>query len=1060
MKKIPNWQSVKVKNMEVESIDNEKLLEAITCSNLDAAARVKQMAIQHIDSFNFCCDEGLENVLKYLNPLEIIPNNDALEPGQNKIPFAFKKYKVWFEDLKIGYPIKQGDLTATEGRIFPSECRLGMKTYAAPLYATVCRIIDNNHVEKIKLQLGELPIMVRSSRCHLAKLSSKELVEQHEDCNEFGGYFIVNGQEKLIRMLIMPKKNYPLAFLRPSVKKKSANFTGHIVQMKCMRDDLYAKSISLYNVSDGNISVGIVYRKQEFLVPVIIILKALIETSDVQIYNKLVRGNSGNSEISDRAEVLLRVSKHLSLHTKTQCLAYLGSRFRVVLGLNHSGQISDKDVGEIFLNELVCVHCKTNIDKFNSICLMIEKLYALVSEKIYPDNLDTLANQDVLLSGHLYLTFLREKLEEHLQGVRLRIIKDSSKASEATKVRDPNYLKKVFDQQTPIGQKLEYFLATGNLRSGSGLDLQQKSGYTIVAERLNNMRYFNHFHSIHRGSFFTEMKTTTVRKLLPESWGFICPVHTPDGGPCGLLNHIAVNCKMLTEPSLKSNHKKLSEICASLGMSPNNEISCIFPSNYIVVCEDGVVIGYIDPEKAEEFVKSLRYLKVSQIEGKLIPVDLEIAYIPPSPFGKSTQFPGIFLATREARFVRPVKYLASNQTDWIGPLEQLYLSIACVEEDIRNDTTHQEFDPADILSVLAQQIPFLDNNQSPRNMYQCQMAKQTMGTPYHNFPYRFDNKVYRLINPQLPLVKCKNFEDYAFGDYPSGTNAIVAVLAYTGYDMEDAMILNKSAYERGLGHACVYKTYQRELNESTGKKSRFKLMNQLKKQQKDHFMTHPAMESLDNDGLPFIGQEIKSGMPELCVYDSLKDEIKIMRSKENEVGRLDQVAVISDEKNPTDATILFKIRFPRNPIIGDKFSSRHGQKGVLSVLWPHVDMPFTETGITPDIIINPHAFPSRMTIGMLIESMAGKAGAIHAKFQETRPFETYTSDDKVRHFGEQLRDAGYNYYGNELMYSGIFGTQLKVEIYMGVVYYQRLRHMVNLIFLINLLLTFGVTGVG
>lgn len=197
------------------------------------------------------------------------------------------------------------------------------------------------------------------------------------------------------------------------------------------------------------------------------------------------------------------------------------------------------------------------------------------------------------------------------------------------------------------------------------------------------------------------------------------------------------------------------------------------------------------------------------------------------------------------------------------------------------------------------------------------------------------------------------------------------------------------------------------------------------------------------DGIPNLETTLKKGTPELCVYDTLKDEVKVFRSKDNEPAKLEQVALISNENNPSDVSVLYKIRFSRNPIIGDKFSSRHGQKGVLSVLWPHVDMPFTESGITPDVIINPHAFPSRMTIGMLIESMAGKKGSLEGKFQNTTAFQNYENDNVVDYFGRELKKAGYNYYGNEVMYSGIYGTQLKCDIYIGVVYYQRLRHMVS-----------------
>ena len=227
-----------------------------------------------------------------------------------------------------------------------------------------------------------------------------------------------------------------------------------------------------------------------------------------------------------------------------------------------------------------------------------------------------------------------------------------------------------------------------------------------------------------------------------------------------------------------------------------------------------------------------------------VPKTLEVAYLPPTfevndeqdqSSSSSTQgqknkfFPGIFLASTVARFVRPVRNLEVGGTEWIGPLEQLNMSIACQEEDIRSDTTHQELDPINMMSIIATMQPFPEYNQSPRNMYQCQMAKQTMGTPYHNHPYRMDNKVYRLLFPQEPLVQTQKYSDYDFRQYPHGTNAVVAVISYTGYDMEDAMIINKSAYERGFAHGAVYKSFIHELNEvpSTGgsAKQRYRMVN-------------------------------------------------------------------------------------------------------------------------------------------------------------------------------------------------------------------------------------------
>ena len=202
--------------------------------------------------------------------------------------------------------------------------------------------------------------------------------------------------------------------------------------------------------------------------------------------------------------------------------------------------------------------------------------------------------------------------------------------------------------------------------------------------------------------------------------------------------------------------------------------------------------------------------------------------------------------------MRPVQNLIVGAIEWIGPLEQVALSIATLEEDIRPDTTHQELDCLNVLSIIASTIPFCNYNQSPRNMYQCQMAKQTMGTPYHNHPYRMDNKIYRLLFPQSPLVRTTKHLDYDFNLCPSGTNAVVAVISYTGYDMEDAMIINKGAYDRGFGHGCVYKSYIRDLNPDVASgnahKSKYRMLNTTSKDTDQ--AESIAKQHLDADGLP------------------------------------------------------------------------------------------------------------------------------------------------------------------------------------------------------------------
>ena len=266
--------------------------------------------------------------------------------------------------------------------------------------------------------------------------------------------------------------------------------------------------------------------------------------------------------------------------------------------------------------------------------------------------------------------------------------------------------------------------------------------------------------------------------------------------------------------------------------------------------------------------------------------------------------------------------------------------------------------------------------------------------------------------------------------------------------MEDAMILNKSSYERGFGYASIYKTIDVDLQDeikaagASGSSSEVRM----------RFANKPGRDgeslykSLQEDGLPMVGECIQEGDPLYCIVDTINSFDKVQKHKERETAYVQTVRMIGSESGKaTENKLSMTLRFPRTPAIGDKFSSRHGQKGVLSILWPQEDLPFSESGIVPDIIINPHAFPSRMTIGMLVESMAGKSGALHGTFQDATPFSFHESGDKVSidYFGEQLQAAGYNYYGSEALYSGSSGCVLQADLFIGVVYYQRLRHMVS-----------------
>eukprot|EP00559_Dactyliosolen_fragilissimus_P003415 CAMPEP_0184857366 /NCGR_PEP_ID=MMETSP0580-20130426/2536_1 /TAXON_ID=1118495 /ORGANISM="Dactyliosolen fragilissimus" /LENGTH=1332 /DNA_ID=CAMNT_0027352931 /DNA_START=45 /DNA_END=4043 /DNA_ORIENTATION=- len=1058
--------------------------------------------------------------------------------------------QMWIENVHISKPIQKdthisssmpsssslsSSLSAsaryaTASKLIPRHCREMGINYAGAMTGDLCfqinqRTVTTRHtntlsmtehpgkVHRLHKHFGNIPIMVMSQSCHLHNSRPEDLVKLKEEDNEFGGYFIVNGNERCVRLLQVPRCNHPTAIQRNAYKNRGPTFTDLGIAIRCARHngDMTSVTNTLHYLTTGGATLKFTARKQEFLIPVILLLRALSYPSNItdeEIYNRILRGDENNTFLKARAQLLLQESQRFtsssSLHTSKECLAFLGSRFRYISGKADS--TTDTQVGQHIIDRYILIHLNSLPDKLECLLHLMRKLYSFVAGDCCVDNADSLQNQELLLPGHLISKFVKEKFEEILLSIRtginkeLRINFNRTAPFFSTTNFDLKAINKLIDKYSTlsssgagagaggIGQKVAFFLNTGNIVTSTGLDLMQISGYTIVAERLNFLRYCAHFRSVHRGQFFMEMKTTAVRKLLPDQWGFLCPVHTPDGGPCGLLSHLSLKCLPMTHPAplIGGNMKDLDELLISMGISPagtggpKGDGKIAMSHQHLTISLDGRVLGGASPKLCRSIAFQLRQLKVA--EFPTVPPTLEVALIPPGI--KGGPYPGLYLFTTAARMVRPVLNRSTGKMELIGPMEQPFMEIACLPEDIHEGiTTHQEIEPTNMLSLIASLTPFSDYNQSPRNMYQCQMGKQTMGTPCHSLPHRADNKLYRLQTPQAPIAQTARHGEFKMDEYPNGTNAVVAVLSYTGFDMEDAMILNKSSYERGFGHASVYKTVKVDLLEEAKHmksdsgiagydKAKLKFTNKAPKQS-DHLNHHNHNNSLSSpnaggtlcvddklhhnlgqDGLPEVGTWVKEGDALYCYVDELTNKTRVGKHKEKETACIQHVRLLGKHRDPQnksigangyDEKLSITLRTPRNPVIGDKFSSRHGQKGVLSILWPHTDMPFSESGISPDVIINPHAFPSRMTIGMLIESMAGKSGALHGMFQDSSPFSFHESGDKIAvdYFGEQLQAAGYSYYGSEPLYSGVSGCLMHADLYIGVVYYQRLRHMVS-----------------
>ena len=370
--------------------------------------------------------------------------------------------------------------------------------------------------------------------------------------------------------------------------------------------------------------------------------------------------------------------------------------------------------------------------------------------------------------------------------------------------------------------------------------------------------------------------------------------------------------------------------------------------------------------------------------------------------------------------------------------------IAMTLADLNDEHTHLEIDPATMLGICAGIIPFSDHNSSPRNTMEAGMTKQALGLYVSNYALRTDTRAHLLHHPQTPIVKTRIIDSTNYDLRPSGQNFVVALMSYEGYNMEDAMVINKGALERGLARSSFFRAYDTsEKRYAGGQVDRFEVPDKNIK----GYRSEDAYRNLDDDGVVNPESEVKSG-------DVLIGKTSPPRFLEEDFGsvadrrRETSVTVRHGEKGIVDAVLLsetvegsrlakIRVRDTRQPEFGDKFASRHGQKGVVGLILSPEDIPFTEFGVVPDLIVNPHAIPSRMSIGQVLEMVAGKAGCLEGERIDATPFNK-SLEDEIK---QQLIDNGFEHAGCESLYSGVTGERLDAEIFVGVAYYQKLHHM-------------------
>ena len=1002
-----------------------------------------------------------------------------------------KKYEVELniKSPRITYP-KVCDNDGTVHELSPSLARLRNYTYSTKLLVDISkktRIYENDvlieHDEKMiqEVIIGKIPIMVKSKYC-INTIKDKNKLDECKYDN--GGYFIINGIEKVIVSQERCIDNKGLCFYQKNSKYKYILELKSSLKNKLMpTKPLYIKLYSKDSVINGNyVRIMMPYFKQD--IPLFILMRALGYTSDKEILKTIVLDLS-NVYYKDVIDVIeSSIEDAHSVNTQEEALEYISNNLTNIPRDAKNKEKVYEYVNYLLTNEYIPHVGVSYIKKGLYTGYLVLKLIMCSLEKKDCDDRDSYLNKRIDTTGTLLAALFRQYYTKLVKELKTSCNKEFNNGSwKATDnfhiiINGSNIYKLI--KPTIIENGLKFALATGNFGVKNSFNKQGIS-------QLYNKMSFNSVNS-HLRRINTPIekcgKLIPPRKQHGTQWGYICPAETPEGQSVGVVKNISLSAIISNQTSLLPIIKILEKynIIKLDDFDNKNNIPYDLLSNNSKIFLNGDWYGvYKDIDTIYNELINCRRCAILNIYTSIV-------------FDKYEN--ELYVYTDAGRFLRPL-YILKNQKfsisndmidllstnklnynsllgisnnykikleeiknmkkeeiidiyskqseaviEYLDPYETSTKLIAMNPKHIKNNNySHCEIHPYLILGAIASTIPFADHNQSPRNTYQSAMGKQAIGICATNFSNRMDTISHILYYPQKPLVITKSMKYLNTENMPSGINAIIAIATYTGYNQEDSVLMNKSAVDRGLflsGHLKTYKEEEKK-NQNSGDEEKFCIPN------KNYTYNYKLAnyDKLKSDGIVKEQIHVKPGdviigktIPHKKKKEnSYKDNSIVL--KNNEGGHIYKVYTGINGDGYKFCKV--QIKNERYPDIGDKFSSRHGQKGTVGMLYRQQDMPFTKDGLVPDIIVNPHAIPSRMTIGQLIECILGKTGTVLGMNGDSTPF----TDLDPKKLSDILSNVcGFDEYGNEVLYNGLTGEQLQVNIFIGPTFYQRLKHMV------------------
>mmetsp|Transcript_18211 Transcript_18211/g.18269 ORF Transcript_18211/g.18269 Transcript_18211/m.18269 type:complete len:1196 (+) Transcript_18211:62-3649(+) len=1030
----------------------------------------KGLVRQQLDSFDEFVTNTIQELVDDAGEIRVTPQ-DQFIPGQSVEQYT---YIVKFEQIYVAPPvIYEADGDARE--LYPHEARLRQLTYSTPIYVdVVCKQFQLNENrqfdpedEPIKSReikqnlLANLPIMLRSRFCHLNSKTKLDLTLAGECVFDQGGYFVINGSEKVIIAQERMSNNHVYVFKKqqPSKYEWVCETRSHVSTgarpTSTMYLQMYGESknrSALEGDEDGHkIRSTLPYIRTD--IPVVVIFRALGFVADRDIIEHVVYDFS-DWEMMERFRPSLEEAK--PIQNQIVALDFIGKRGSALNVARRERVQYARDVlqKEVLPHVGIEEHCETKKAFF--LGYIIHKMLMCSLGRQEEDDRDHFGKKRLDLAGPLMGGLFRLLFK--------KLTKDMTKYLQKTLDEGKDFNLATALKNKTISDGLKYSLATGNWGDRKN---PTRAGVVQVLNRLTYASALSHLRRCN-APLAKEGKMAKPRMLHCTHWGMVCPAETPEGHAVGLVKNLA----LMAYISVGSPPGPVLEFLAEWSTENLEEISCstVADSSVTKVFVNGNWVGV--HHNPVDLIKNLRRLR------RHLEIDHEVSLV------RDIKSRELRVYTDYGRIMRPLFIVKDDQTlaikkkhieqlvddsnnygwkellydglvEFIDTEEEETVMIAMKPEDLAvpaaeaycSTFTHCEIHPSMILGICASIIPFPDHNQSPRNTYQSAMGKQAMGVYSSNFQVRLDTMAHVLHYPQKPLTTTRAMEFMNFRELPSGVNCIVAIATYTGYNQEDSLIMNQSSIDRGLFRSSFFRTYSdiaknsgRDLDHRFEKPSRSSCLR----------MKHGSYEKLDIDGLAEPGVRVSSDdiiigktVPVAILGPSgsvasmgRKDASTGIRANEN--GIVDTVMLSTKETGEKFCKV--KMRNLRIPQIGDKFASRHGQKGTIGMTYRQEDLPFSCEGVSPDIVVNPHAIPSRMTIGHLVECLMGKVSSLLGQEGDATPFIDTLSVDKISTVMHELQ---YQRHGNECMYNGHTGKPLESLIFLGPTFYQRLKHLVD-----------------